>query len=402
MNEQSRHHFIRSSALAVGVGGVLGAGIGQQNATAQGSGEVPAYAEWVPEGEFILNEQGELELGSYTLEAQIELFGEISGSEETPLQFEPLTYSTLLLNFWQFLGRTNLSEPILGSLTGAGNLNDIDPSTVPAERHTLVGTTSVYTGSFDTDEIESTVQNSDASETSEDGIFEFPTGETVTWGEGYLLLGADVEEVAAVQATGDGPEQPRYESSGELEQLLGAVDHSGYALTRLTDSGTLDIDQYAGSVDHSPIEGATGYVGTLTYDSDTTEFDATTVLRYSEEGGIDTDRIGSMVVNELDQEITTDGRTVRVTARYGRDEAGFEPSGGDDENDGNGGTGGENNGDDTGNETDSGGGAQNESNGGGDDESSDGNGAGFGIATAVSSLGGAGYLLSQRLGDDSE
>lgn len=408
MTEQSRRQFLQSSAATVGAAGLVST-VGLAGATAQ-QASVPAYAEFVPTGDFVLSQRGELELGTYTLDAQIELFGQVSGSDSIPLQFEPFIYSTLLLEFWQFLGRANLAEEILGSLsefTVMDDISDVEASGVPAERHTLIGTTSLYSGPFDIGAIESAVQESDATETGTNGIYEYPTGEIVTWGEGYLLLGASVDQVAAIQQTGDGPDQPRYEQSPELETLLAAVDHDGHILTRLTDDGTLSVSEYGQSLDHSPLEGTTGYIGTLSYDSDATEFAATTVARYPDEQSATENRLGEMVVQELDSNLSTDGRSVRVTASYDRADAGLAPDGDNDSQNG------DDNQSDDGDQSD---GQDDGSNGDTNDtiddgmdqqsddgpESSDDGGPGFGIATALSSLGGAGYLLARRVGENEE
>lgn len=408
MNEQSRRQFMQSSAVALGAAGVVGAGIGQQTATAQ-EGSVPAFAEWVPEGETILNQYGEIDVGTYTFETQLELFGEVSTRGDTLLQLEPYIYTSSMAGLWRALTQINLAEPVFGSLVEAESVGDVDPSGIPVERHTLLGRTSVYTGPFDTDTIAETVQNSDAEETEYDGIYEYSNQAVITWGEGYLIQGdnQNIDQVAAIRNTGDGDQQPRYESTAELEALLTAVDHSGQTFLRLTDDGTLSTDQYSESIDHSPLAGATSYIGTLDYDSDTTEFDTTTVVQYPEDATIDTDQVAGMVTNELSREITTEGQTVRVTARYNRDDIGYSPDDGDDsdgsEND---------NGDNTDDGTDDGGSSgQNETDDQNmdgsetnesedDSDSSDGSGPGFGVLSAVSGLGGAGYLLSRRLADD--
>jgi PGF-CTERM protein len=405
MTDQSRRQFLQTSAATVGAAGLVST-VGL--ASAQQS-SLPAYAEFVPTGEGILSDRGELELGTYTLDAQIELFGQVQGSDSIPLQFEPFVYSTLLLEFWQFLGRANIAEEIMGSLsdfTVLDDINNVDASSVPAERHTLIGTTSLYSGPFDIEAIESAVQESEGTETSVSGIYEYPTGEIVTWGEGYLLLGASVDQVAAIQRTGDGPDQPRYEQSPELETLLTAVDHGGHTLTRLTDGGTLNVSEYGQSLDHSPLEGTTGYIGTLSYDSDATEFSATTVARYPGEGSVTADRLSEMIVQELNSNVTTDGRSVRVTASYDRAEAGLAPDDSDDQNSDDDGQNGDDGQSDGGDGTDGGDGGTNEADDGSDQQSGDGSessddgGPGFGVATALSSLGGAGYLLTRRLGEN--
>lgn len=407
MTDQSRRQFLQTSAATVGAAGLIST-VGLGTASAQ-QGELPAYAEFVPTGDLILSRRGELELGTYRLDAQIELFGQVSGSDSIPLQFEPFIYSTLLLEFWQFLGRTDLAEPVFGPLsdfTALDDISEVEAEGVPAERHTLIGTTSLYSGPFDRDEIDSRVQDSDATETSESGIYEYPTGEIVTWGEGYLLLGASVEQVAAIQQTGDGPEQPRYEQSSELDTLLRAVEHSGHTLTRLTNDGTLSVSEYGQSLDHSPLEGTTGYIGTLSYDSDTTEFSATTVARYPDEQSVATDRISGMIVQERDSNVTTDSRSVRLTASYDRAEAGLAPDDTnddgtddtqDDDDDSQSDDDGQDSADGTDEDGDSGMDQQMD-----DSESSDDGSPGFGVATALSSLGGAGYLLARRLGRKNE
>ena len=126
------------------------------------------------------------------------------------------------------------------------------------------------------------------------------------------------------------------------------------------------------------------------------------MVRYPDDATIDTDQVAEMVTSELSREITTEGQTVRVTARYNRDDVGYNPDDGDDSDDGQDGDG-TDDGDAGGqNETDD----QNmdsETNESEDNsESSDGSGPGFGVFSAVSGLGGAGYLLSRRVGDDEE
>lgn len=407
MNEQSRRQFMQSSAVALGAAGVVGAGIGQQTATAQ-EGSIPAFAEWVPEGDAVLNQQGELFVTTYTIEGQFEWFGEVRPGDEILLQFEPFVFTTSNLRRWQVLTASNLGEPVLGSLIGSEDLANADPSNVPAERHTVVGRTSVYTGEFDTDSIAQAVQDSSAEETETDGVYQYPTsGAVIAWGEGYLIQGATREEVALVRDTGDGDQSPRYEGSTDLQELFSAVEHDAQTLLRFIDSGTLAVDQYNDTIEYSPLDGALGYVSTLGYDSETAEFDATTVIRYPEGATVDTDQVAGMVTNELSREITTEEQSVRVTAQYNRDDIGFSTDDGDDSDGSE-----DDNGDNTDDGTDNGGsGGQNdtddqsmdgsESNESEDDsDSSDGSGPGFGILSAVSGLGGAGYLLSRRLGDD--
>lgn len=396
MDKQSRRQFIRSSAVAVAATGVLGAGIGQRAGAAQDS-SVPDYAEWIPEGEIILNQQGEIDIRTYTLDAQVKLFAEVSTRGDPLLQLEPFIYTSRMTGLWQILAQVDLAEVVFGSLVGAERAEDVEPSGIPADRHTLLGRTSVYAGSFDTDAIAESVRNSDAEETEFAGVYEYPNDAVIAWGDGYLIQGdnQNIEQVAAIRNTGDGDQQPRYENTAELEQLLTAVDHSGQTFLRLTEDGTLNTSQYSDTIDHSPIEGASGYIGTLGYDVDTAEFDATTVIRYPDEGSIDRERISGMVTNALSQEITAEGRSVRVTARYDRDEVGYNPDANSD----------------TDSETDGGGTDGNETQEMDDSdtntsedgsESSDGSGPGFGVLSAATGLGGAGYLLSKRLGEDSE
>lgn len=410
MNQQSRRQFIGSSAVALGVAGGLGTGITSGFGAVQ-DGEIPAFAEWIPEGEIILNQQGELGMGTYTFESQLELFGEVSAGGQRPFQFEPFVYTAGMIRLWRALTVTDLAEPILGSLNDAQSAGDVDPSGVPAERHLLIDRTSVYTGSFDTDAIAESVQNSDATETQFDGVYEYPNTAVIAWGDGYLIQGdsQNVEQVAAIRNTGDGDQTARYENTPDLEQLLRAVDHSGQTVLRLTDDGTLSVDQYSEVIDHSPIEGATSYVGTLGYDVEATEFDATSVLLYPDEGSVDTELISGIITSELSQEITADGRSVRVTARYDRADVGFDIDDSDDSTDGEDGIDGDDStdGDDTSDGTDGSDGedgmdGQNDSNSTDGEDSSDGSGPGFGLMTGLSAVGGAGYLLSQRLGDDAK
>lgn len=421
MNNKSRRQFLRSSAAAVGTG-VVGIGLSQQRGVAQEIGEPPEYAEWIPQGDSILNDVGELDIGTYTFDEQIELFGEVSAGEDQPLQFEPFIYTASMLGAWRALSLTNLADPVLGSLNSVSDATEADPSGVPADRHVLVGRTSVYLGSFDTDAIQQAVEDSDATETEYDGVYEYPNTAVIAWGDGYLLQGdnqnaQNVEQVAAIRNTGDGDQQPRYESSPELQELLTAVDHTGQVIFRYTDDGTLSTGEYSQSIDHSPLEGATGYIGTLRYDVDATEFDATTVVRYPEGASIDTDKVGSIVADEHLEEITQDGRSVRVTASYDRSAVGFDPSDGDDGDDGTDGEDGDDGTDGSDGQDGDDGTDGSDGEDGGDDgqdgsddgtntndssESSDGSGPGFGVMGAVSAVGGAGYLLSQRLNDSSE
>ncbi|WP_436901921.1 twin-arginine translocation signal domain-containing protein [Halovenus halobia] len=408
MTDQSRRQFLQTSAATVGAAGLVST-VGLGTVSAQQTGELPAYAEFVPTGDEFLSQRGELELGTYRLDAQVDLFGQVSTAESIPLQFEPFVYSTLLLQYWEFFGGTNLAEPVFGSLsdfTALDDISEVDSSNIPAERHVLIGrATSLYLGPFDLDTIQQRVDESDATETSQSGLYEYPNGAIVTWGDGYLLIGANVDQVAAIQQTGDGPDQPRYEQSSELETLLRAVDHGGHTLTRLTSDGTLSVGEYGQGLDHSPLEGTSGYIGTLSYDSEATEFSATTVARYPDQSSVATDRISGLIERELDSNVTTDGRSVRLTASYDRAEAGLAP----DENSDDGTDDGDDNQDDgSQDDTDGSDGATNETDDGTDQstgdgsESSDDGGPGFGIGTALSSLGGASYLLARRFGSEDE
>ena len=412
MTDQSRRQFLQTSAATIGAAGLVST-VGLGNVGAQQTEELPAYAEFVPTGDEFLSQRGELELGTYRLEAQVELFGQVSTSESIPLQFEPFVYSTLLLQFWEFFQGTNLAEPVFGSLsefTALDDISEVDTSNVPAERHVLIGrATSLYLGPFDIDTIQQRVDESDATETSQSGLYEYPNGAIVTWGDGYLLIGANVDQVAAIQQTGDGLDQPRYEQSSELETLLRAVDHGGHTLTRLTSDGTLSVGEYGQGLDHSPLEGTSGYIGTLSYDSDATEFSATTVARYPDESSVATERISGLIERELDSNVTTDGRSVRLTASYDRDEAGLAPDDGSDDGtddgDDNQDDGSDDGTDDGTNDGDGSDGGTSETDDGTDSdgsESSDDGGPGFGVGTALSSLGGAGYLLTRRFGSENE
>lgn len=446
MRDTSRRQFLRASAAVVPLVGA-GTSVGATNRrlaqtrTLQQQG-VPGYADWIPADDIILDENDEVTVGSFDVRAMLETFaaddeGGDESDEPTPLPIEGFFFNVLAAAFgWGSLDEVGLSEPIIGQESRAATEN---PSLdgVPADRQTSVGDTSVYTGSFDTDEFETIVEDEAFAETDSPGVYRFETffgEEFVTWEEGYVAVSSTLEELQAVVAAGTGDAASRHRESTDLEQLLASGGQGDFVFARFTEAESLTFDQEGEDdffqLDYSPLEGVQGYAHSNWVDIEAEQLDAVTVAGFASEDGIDMDRLGQIGADATQQDISRNGRFVTIETRYEgealtgtpdddtsgddntTDDASDDDTGDDDtssddttddDTDGDDNTTDGETGDDDTSDDDAGDEEMDGNDTSGDDTGGDdADGAGFGVIAALSSIGGAGYMLSRRLGPSDE
>ena len=434
MAETSRRQFLRASAIAVpliGAGTAVGTQntyFGQQQALQQQ--DVPAYADWVPADDSVLDENEELSVGTLEIATLLEIIAEGEDEEdddddEVPIPFEAYIVAAFAAVFgWDTLDEGGLAEPVLGQ-SGQQAMEAPTTTDAPATRQLFIGDTSVYLGSFDTEEIESIVDDGDFEETDVADIFAFETpfyGEQLlAWDENYLVLGEDIDEVAAVIDAGTGEQASRAETDEDFARLLATAGQGEFVFCRLAEAETLTFDEGDGDffgIDYSPLEGVQGYAHSNWFDIDAERLDAVTALSYPTEDAIDMDRLGGLGADASQRESRQDGRFVTIETVYDEE---FATDPDDDEQDDEQDDDDEREQDDDGEGEDTDPPADDENEGeeetGSDDDAdgqddqeadqddvdepdddADDNGAGFGVVAALSGLGGVGYLLSKRVG----
>jgi hypothetical protein len=455
----SRRGFLRTSAAVVslaGLGAAGGAGFRGVEATAQAA-DVPSYADFVPaDGQFVA-ENGAVEVGSFDIGTYLEALrteGDGEGSETVPFQLEPLPLNV-------FAGSTSFA--LLEQLGFGGPIPVVSApaeeaiSDLNTDRVTSIVDVTVYAGSYDTDAIAGTVEESDLTESDTSGVFVGPDprfGGTqadqvvaVTWTSEYVISGPSVDLVATVDDTAQGQAPRLHEQNETVARQFADAGHGAFTTTSFTSDPPLQVneDNAQFGIDYSPVETAQlqGYTQSLAVDLDDAVITATTVFSHESEAAVDEDVLSAVGSETGESTLSRDGRFVTVESTYpdvipedsgdGTDDGGAGDGGGDDgtgDGGGDDGTGdgggddgaGDGDGDDDGTGDGGGddgsdggmddgaddgsdgdgddGGTDDGSDGDGDGGSGDGLGPGFGPLSALTGLGGAGYLLSQRLGAD--
>jgi hypothetical protein len=274
----------------------------------------------------------------------------------------------------------------------------------------------------------------------------------VTWSDQYIISGPSVALVTTIAATGAGNRPRLHEQNGDLARQLSAAGNGPFTTTSYSPSGTLQINQEnTFFVDYSPIENVTlkGYSQSTTTDLAAGEINAISTFNHPSSGDASESALSGVGEGAAERSVSSDGRYVTIESVYrgeipaqeddtSDDSSSDEDSSGDgtsddsssDEDSSGDGTSDDSSSDedssgdgsdDSSSDSDSGStdGSGSESDSSGDDSgssddggsggssddgsgSSDGGGPGFGLVSALSGLGGAGYLLKQRLDDGSD
>lgn len=236
VHETSRRTFLRNTTVAVGsVALVSQAGVG--TAAAQ-DGEIPEYANWV--GDELLSDVFEsltaeyvVALGMPTTIDMLEVLKDgtpsMSGNIEGELPPSSTTLTWLALTpaiSWFALDKWGIAREVIGDedfedFVGQNPYSetfnfDAEP---PADRQlSYGGSLSVYLGEFDTDALQSAVDETDGvEETETNGIY---TGENrfdetrryFTWDEESVIVANSIETVERVQDVGNGDSARRHSS----------------------------------------------------------------------------------------------------------------------------------------------------------------------------------------------
>lgn len=449
MEQFNRRRFLRATAVGASAIGTATAVTGSSAATSWQTGDVPAYADWVPAVDDVRSETGNLEVGHLEIDPLLELFALDDGEdddeeedEDPSLVVESFTIPAFVAVFeWPFLSQLGLDEPVLGGNPDE-ELESGELLGGPAETQTIIGSdTSVYLGEFDTDAIAAAVDEQDFEEV-EDGIFQIEeagVSQVIAWGEEYVLFGMDPDRIARVREAGTGDRDSWPDVEPDLSTILARGSGGDFIFTRYAFEDELTIqdeDVELFGFDYSPVETAKGYTQSARFDLDEQTFEATMALVYASEDRIDTGRLDPIGAGATDRDLTVDGRFVTIQMLFteqfpgGIDRADFDgredtddqqdDDGTDDEN----GTGDDTDGtgDDTDGSDDDTDGTDDDTDGTGDDgtgddetededtqqtddeeiNDSDDDGAGFGVMAALSGVGGAAYVLSRRLGREKE
>jgi hypothetical protein len=455
-----RRGFLRTSAAAVSMAG-LGLSGGERlhgvaGATTQ-TPELPSFVEFVPADISLVGTDGTVTVTSADIQPTLELFtieeGDSNNSQTTPLQFEPLVLTSFLIGLeFSRLGELGLGDALPVVSTASEPPEEEIPE-FPTDRLVSVGDAVVTVGSYDTDEIAAAIEESDLTESDTPGVFvgddpvfggtQQDNTVAVTWSPEHVISGPTVELVAAVAETAQGERARLFEQNDDIARQLtdaGAGDMTG---TVFSTDGQVQPDTDDDIFDYTPLTESQvqGYTHSLTVDAAGPSVTATTVFSHTSTDNVDEEVLSGVGSEASESTLSRDGRFVTVEALYteplsggddsgdgsddgsgdesdsGSDDGGTsggsdgESEGSDGESDsddgndssadGDGGDGG--NSDDGGADEDGGDGGNSDdggADGDGGDDGGDGIGPGFGLLSALAGLGGAGYLLSRRLGDD--
>lgn len=417
----SRRRLLKGSA-----GALTAVGLGLSSAsTAAQTGSVPAYADFVPSGDdrFVLR-NGSTEFASVDFSRLFELL--IAGtsptgeaSEKVRFQFEPqiLVIISTVTPFTLFdrldLGDAIPAARIVNQEEAPDELPDLLTERVTAISTGALGVgVSVSEGSYDTDALATAVEESPLTESSTAGVF---VGDdprysdsaedikiALTWTEDSIIAGPSVDLVTTVRETGRG-EQPRlHEQNSDVARQLSAAGHGDFSTTSYAIDGDFRINQQnTFLVDYTPIEEAqlTGYTQSNSYDLSAGTISATSVLTHPSTSAASESALSGVGGQADDRSVSSDGRFITVESIYQGAVPTEESTDDSDDStdDGSDSDAGSTDGSESDSETD-------DNSGGDGSESADDGGPGFGLVSALTGLGGAGYLLKRRtnLGEDHE
>ncbi len=445
-----RRGFLRASAGALSLAGLGVSGIGGAYGTQ--AVDTPQYADFVPADNRFSSENGAVGVVSADVPSLIEFFRVESDQqfETPPFQLEPILQLSFLAGFEFSLFQGLGLEGVIPVAAAGGNnpgFGEIATSELVTDRLTSFGNVTVTSGSYDADGIAAAIEESELTESDVSGVF---TGSNpafggsqqsepvaVTWGSGYVISGPAPELVAVAEETVQGETARLSEQNEDFARQVADAGAGSFTSTGFSLEGQLQIDGSDSFVDYSALRESAvqGYTHSHVVNPEESTWNATSVLSYETTDAVDEEALSGMGTEAAESSLSRDGRFVTVESDYsnllpdGGTDGGGDGTGGDGGGDGTGGdgggdgtggdgTGGDGGGDDgTGGDggddgTSGDGSGDNETGidgGAGDDESGDnetggdggddGFGPGFGPLSVLAGIGGAGYLLSRRLGD---
>jgi hypothetical protein len=338
MQETKRRTFLRNSAVAVcGLGVAASPTAGALPAD---QNDVPEYADWIDDE--VLREANPDSADSVVcidIETIIDLFeftSELDQDEDlttdTPPSGLPLVAASLLAGFfWNAtLVQWGIAEHVLGAERIFDQQNstiEANPDTVPSDRHLVYGNLSVYLGSYDTDTIETTVEETDGvTESDTAGIY---TGATsfdeawfFTWSEDAVIVADEIETVERIQAAGNGERSRRHEEDPTFARLLrNGGDRELVELSR-NESGQAQYSQTGPEgIDTTPYEDDLfGFIAGNDIDVGGREIDATVGIVHTSEDDIDEADIERLGAGTTERNERRDGAFVVVTMTFSGDD----------------------------------------------------------------------------------
>lgn len=386
-------------------------------------------------------------------------------SETIPFQFEP-QLSAILGSTSAFVlyGELEIEQSILGA-TLAENESQPDPADFPddsptdqmvaislprAENQVASFGAQVSLGSYDADSIATAVEESDYTESDIDGIFvgsdprvggtQSDAEVAIAWSSEYVISARSPELVQTIEAAGQGQSPRLYEQNDAVARQLSGAGGGDFQTTYISRSGELQLSRadQAFNIDYSPVQNGQiqGYSGSFSYDIEAGTASAVTVFSHPSAGAVDQSAFSSVGTSgdATNRNLSTSGRFVTIEASYqlpsfdgsddgsddgtddgsddGTDSSSDDSSSDDstDDSTSDDSTSDDSTSDDSSSDSDSDSGStdgsdsESDSSDDGGSSSSDDGGPGFGLVSALTGLGGAGYLLKRRtnLGEDRE
>ncbi|ERH10451.1 MAG: hypothetical protein J07HX64_02226 [halophilic archaeon J07HX64] len=444
-----RRGFLRASAGALSLAGLGVSGTGGAHGSTQ-TADIPRYAEFVPTDDRFRSEDGVVGVLSVGVPSLIEFFRIESDQqfETTPFQFEPIAQVSFVVGFeFSLFDGLGLGEAIPVAAAGGTEpgFGDIAISELVTDRITSFGNVTVSSGSYDVDEITAAIEESELTESDSAGIFTGPNPVfggsqqnqpvAVTWSSEHVITGPEPELVAVAEETVQGQGSRLSEQSEDFARQVADAGAGSFTSTGFSLEGPLQVGESDSFVDYSSLRESAvqGYTHSHVVNPGASTWNGTSVLSYETTDDVDEDALSGVGSAAADSSLSRDGRFVTVESDYsnllpdsgaddgtdsetggdsgaddGTDSGTGGDSGADDGTDsGTGGDSGADDGTDTGTGGDSGADDGTTDGTGGDDDNSsgdngegggDGSGPGFGALSALAGLGGAGYLLSRRLG----
>jgi hypothetical protein len=307
----------------------LGTTASTGSVTATQNDEIPEYADWIGNDRFedggrvtCLDVQNAVEAAQFMLENMAQ------GIEQKPLDPLALPYvfgSTAGSGTWSKIAVFGFSAAILGAEEVSVDSSlpmQLTPEDVIAKRHLLFEDVSVFLGPFDTDSFDQTVEeDEDIEQLGADGIYmsgdQYALDYFFTWGEGYFIIGEDLDQVEAVEQVGNGERPRRHEENDEFARLLRSTGHHEIVNAVQFQEGQNTLDEVGiDLVDLSPYEDVTGYAVGNDFDFDGEEIDATVGLTYPTEGDIDDEAISAVGADATERDESRDDNYVRVSATF--------------------------------------------------------------------------------------
>jgi len=361
-----------------------------------GTRQIPACADWVPDpaetGESAPVQAVYSAATSAVLEAPTGTGtpgANETGAPSDPILVNPAVAGATVTFAWLELDDVGLADPVLGPAAGNGSA---DPAEVPTDRTLVVGAeTQVYLGSFG-DGVADAVDDGPYTEVDGGTYVHEDVGTAVTWTDGAVVVGPDVDRVETVAGAGTGEVPRHHDTTADYGWLLDTAGQGGLTVAAYSFEGPFpeggDADD--SGEDYSMFAGATGFAQSATLAGG--EFaSATTGVAYESADAVRRDRLASALgTDAADRTVEQSENRITLRATYAVSGETETPTATTAAGDG------------TATATDAPTGTATETDSEGPDgatATTSGSGPGFGALAAVASLVGAGYLAGRSGGD---